>query len=70
MPTTVQMLREHTPKLIEIIAELRSTELEPGTSVTNAAPILADSISSPASVANTLEELAGAYPGTIEASRN
>ncbi len=67
MPTTAQMLREHTPKLIEIIAELRSTDLDPDTPVGQAAPILADSITSPASVANVLEELAEEYPGTIAA---
>ena len=67
MPTTAQMLREHTPKLIEIIAELRSTDLDPGIPVGQAAPILADSITSPASVANVLEELAEEYPGTIAA---
>ena len=67
MPTTAQMLREHTPKLIEIIAELRSTELDPGIPVGQAAPILADSITSPASVASVLDDLAEEYPGTIAA---
>lgn len=67
MPTTAQMLREHTPKLIEIIAELRSTDLDPDTPIGQAAPILAASITSPASVDSVLDDLAVTHPGTIEA---
>ena len=67
MPTTAQMLREHTPKLIEIIAELRSADLDPGLPVGQVAPILADFITSPASVDSVLDELAVTYPGTIAA---
>ncbi len=67
MPTTVQMLREHTPKLIEIIAELRGTGLDPGIPVGQAASILADFITSPASVDSVLDDLAVTYPGTIAA---
>ena len=67
MPTTAQMLREHTPKLIEIIAELRSADLDPGLPVGQIAPILADFITSPASVDSVLDELAVTYPDTIAA---
>ncbi len=58
MPTTLQMLKGHTPKLLEVISENRSAGVELLDSRAEFERLLAAELISPASVQNAYEELA------------
>lgn len=67
MPTTLKMLKDHSPLMLEIIGEMRSASIEaigPELVV-----LLAEELSSPDSVQNVLEEMRIEYPETQTALR-
>lgn len=67
MPTTLTMLRDHSPLMLEIIGEMRSANVE-ATGAEGVA-LLAQELSSPASVQNVLEEMQDEFPEAQTALR-
>ncbi len=60
MPTTLKMLQDHSPLMLEIIGEMRSARVE--TAGAERAILLATELSSPDSVQSVLEEIQNEYP--------
>lgn len=66
MPTTLQMLKGHTPVLLEIIMEMRSARIDTD-SPAERLFLLAEALTSPDSVENARDELADTHTGVREA---
>ncbi len=67
MPTTLTMLRDHSPLMLEIIGEMRSANID--ATGTERVALLAQELSSPDSVQNVLEEMQSEYPEAQTALR-
>ena len=67
MPTTLMMLRDHSPLMLEIIGEMRSANID--ATGTERVVLLAQELSSPDSVQNVLEEMQSEYPEAQTALR-
>lgn len=57
MPTTLQLLKEHSPVLLGIIKEVRSANVDLLQDDAETLELLADELTSPGSVQNAREEL-------------
>ena len=67
MPTTLKMLKDHSPLMLEIIGEMRSASIE--AAGPELVGLLAEELSSPDSVQNVLEELRDEFPEAQTALR-
>lgn len=68
MPTTVQMLSEYTPALLEIIAQMRSAEFDASAgNRLQSIELLAEGLTNPTSIQFAYQELADGYPEVEQA---